>query len=195
MFTERVQATIGLGLIVFVVVRLIRTMLCSRKNKYTGSRNAAGQMHGRGKLCGSNGDVYIGSFKAGRFDGKGVYQFSNGVSSYDGKFQDGLYEGQGVEVYTDGSHYTGNFHLGLREGSGEMVYRNGSWYRGLWKAGAKNGYGEMHYAEAGKIVAVFRGEFEMGKRHGRGVFRKKDGTVDKKLYVHGKPVKNLTGFE
>lgn len=46
-------------------------------------------MHGYGKYRTSNGDVYEGNFKDGKFEGQGVYYFAQHGFKVSGDFQAG----------------------------------------------------------------------------------------------------------
>ena len=50
--------------------------------------------HGKGSDLFSNGDVFVGNYKNGKFDGYGQYIWAEG-SIYDGDFRDGLKHGRG----------------------------------------------------------------------------------------------------
>jgi hypothetical protein len=71
-------------------------------------------MHGEGHLLLPNGDVYRGSFKAGRLDGKGVYIDAAG------------------RLYDDG------FVAGLRHGPAQVVEVNGTAFASVWIAGIED---------------------------------------------------------
>ncbi len=56
----------------------------------------------------SNGDVYVGEFRAGQLNGKGVYQFKNG-DRYEGEFRNNLIDGNGVFTCANGKTINGPF--------------------------------------------------------------------------------------
>lgn len=56
----------------------------------------------------SNGDVYVGEFRAGQLNGKGVYQFKNG-DRYEGEFRNNLIDGSGVFTCANGKTINGPF--------------------------------------------------------------------------------------
>lgn len=55
-----------------------------------------------------NGDTYVGEFRAGQLNGKGVYQFANG-NRYEGEFRDNHIQGNGVFTCANGKIIPGPF--------------------------------------------------------------------------------------
>ena len=51
---------------------------------------------------------YIGEFKNGMRDGKGIYYWNNG-DRYEGDFRNGKYEGKGIYYYNNGERYEGDY--------------------------------------------------------------------------------------
>ena len=116
---------------------------------YTGDLSATGQRHGQGRLRLLNGNVYVGGFVEGLFEGQGVYQFKATGTTYEGGFVRGKPEGRGRETYGEGSRYEGEFRGGEREGEGRMEYGNGGAYEGGWRAGKKHGRGRVRETKEG----------------------------------------------
>lgn len=56
----------------------------------------------------SNGDTYVGEFRAGQLNGKGVYQFANG-NRYEGEFRDNHMQGTGIFTCANGKTIPGPF--------------------------------------------------------------------------------------
>ena len=92
------------------------------------------------------GDQYIGQFKYGFPEGKGIFIFSSG-KKYEGEILAGSYQGNGKFTYEDGSSYEGEFGTvkggythgtlyptsdGLRHGYGVRRFCNGDRYEGEW---------------------------------------------------------------
>jgi hypothetical protein len=71
--------------------------------RYTG-RLRAGRPDGKGVYDYSNGDRYEGGFYAGQYDGQGVYTFANGAR-YDGDFVEGASTRSGMLQLIDGRHF------------------------------------------------------------------------------------------
>lgn len=46
---------------------------------YNGARNGQGERDGHGEAYHSNGDKYVGEYKAGKRNGFGKYRFKNGA--------------------------------------------------------------------------------------------------------------------
>lgn len=58
----------------------------------------------------SNGNLYIGEFKNGEYNGNGRFTSLNGFE-YFGKYKDGYYDGKGTYTW-NGVKYTGDFSRG-----------------------------------------------------------------------------------
>lgn len=118
----------------------------------------------------SNGDLFIGSYKNGKFDGKGKYFWSNG-SAYVGNFVDGNREGEGkwISNIIDGDIYVGLYKRDKKEGKGKYIWNKGCVFEGSFKADLKHGDGRVHYQdgkevkglwEYGKLKTIFKSEIE-----------------------------------
>ena len=80
----------------------------------------------------SDGSTYVGEWRHGNRDGKGVYTTLEGV--YDGEYVDDYKEGQGVFTWPkSGFVYEGHFKRGCREGRGVMTYPGKTQENGLWR--------------------------------------------------------------
>ncbi len=110
--------------------------------------------NGEGRIEEPNGDIYVGNFTNGKFDGYGMYYYYKGehmYARYDGHFAAGKRDGEGVLDNYDGGYklkgtfkadkvegkatltfydvqgsYTGNFISNLPSGSGTITYADGS---------------------------------------------------------------------
>ena len=89
---------------------------------------------GYGKTTLSDGSVYEGQFKDGKFDGKGQLDFAD-QRQYTGEFKNGLFDGNGVLTYADGSKYEGEFKEGRLSGQGVITYSDSTQYKGQFKDG------------------------------------------------------------
>lgn len=98
-------------------------VFCSNPDgsSYEGYVNCSGEYEGRGKYTFSNGEKYIGQFRASEMHGYGIAHFASG------------------------DRYEGNFHLDKRSGKGIIYYADGDKYDGLWLEGKKNGKGVYYY--------------------------------------------------
>ena len=147
-------------------------------NVYEGEFKA-GKYEGRGVFRHADGDVYEGEFKAGFAEGRGVYRWANG-NVYDGEWKADKKEGRGVYRYATGAVYDGEWKADKREGRGVYRYASGRVYDGEWKAGLL-GRGVMRYANGD----VYDGEYKADKKEGRGVFRYANGEVYSGFYKQG----------
>lgn len=110
--------------------------------------------NGEGRIEEPNGDIYVGNFTNGKFDGYGMYYYYKGehmYARYDGHFAAGKRDGEGVLDNYDGGYklkgtfkadkvegkatltfydvqgsYTGNFASNLPSGSGTITFADGS---------------------------------------------------------------------
>ena len=77
---------------------------------------------GNGKYIWENGTYYIGEFKDGLINGKGIRYRKSGNILYDGEFVNDKFEGNGKYIWKDGKYYIGEFKNGLINGIyGKMV--------------------------------------------------------------------------
>ncbi len=75
---------------------------------WTGEFKNDSQWNGRGTICYTNGNKYVGELVNGKCKGKASYYWANG-DKYDGEFVNGKIEGQGTYINKDGSTWTGEF--------------------------------------------------------------------------------------
>ena len=82
--------------------------------------------YSNGKLYYGNGDYYIGPFKNGKKEGKGVEYYKNNKFKYIGNFVDDKYEDdKGQFYYENGEVYTGQFQKGIIYGKGIKTDNHG----------------------------------------------------------------------
>jgi len=88
-----------------------------------------GAMNGKGiKKC-TTGDVYMGSFAADSYQGKGVMFYSDG-RTYSGSFVNNSPEGAGIMQSPGGKIYIGMFKDGMYEGDGVLFLGTGERWEG-----------------------------------------------------------------
>lgn len=157
----------------------------------------SGRPHGRGHMKFADGGEYEGDYVDGFYEGRGTLTMPPAAAAtsfvkYTGDFVRGRQSGNGTMWYADGSSYTGQWANGLREGRGRHTgtrgeSTEGDWlagrpvhatvvlppstnpdaparYVGTFKDGAYSGQGKMTLVSG----AVYDGEWQSGKRHGRG---------------------------
>ena len=98
----------------------------------------------------TNGDLYVGDFKSGKYHGYGTYTFVSGAK-YVGEYRDGTYHGQGTYTFASGENYIGEHRNGKRNGQGVMTLANGNKYIGGYKDNNLDGQGTI-YAANGSIL-------------------------------------------
>ena len=67
------------------------------------------KIEGNGKYIYKSGYYYIGQFKNGERNGKGIQYYPNGNIRYEGDFVDDLYDGNGKVFFEGGQYYVGQF--------------------------------------------------------------------------------------
>jgi hypothetical protein len=102
-------------------------------------------LDGRATATYPNKDTFVGEFKDGKKNGKGVYTFASGAK-YDGEYVDNKKQGLGTYNAPDGGKYIGYWYEDKRHGQGVYNYPSGDKYKGEWKNGAKHGRGTYTYA-------------------------------------------------
>lgn len=115
-------------------------------------------------------DKYVGSIKAGKADGQGIYYYTDG-SIYEGYFKAGEFTGKGTMKWKSGDEYVGNWINSKKDGQGIIKWANGNSYKGDWKNDAINGTGTYTWANG----TVYTGEFENYNKSGNGTIKWIDG--------------------
>ncbi|KAL9180595.1 hypothetical protein ACHAXT_011048 [Thalassiosira profunda] len=122
------------------------------------------------KITYAKGDVYEGEIRNGLRHGRGVYSYyrlANGsvCNVYDGQWQDGKRHGRGKMTYASGNVYEGEWKDDKKHGRG-MTFASGSVYDCQWKNGTMQRWAKITYANGD----VYEGEISgYGLRHGKGV--------------------------
>ena len=150
-----------------------------------------GKWHGFGIMKIKSGLVpgqYIGEWKDGVRDGKGLEVYEDG-ESYNGTWYNNVYHGNGTVVYNDSSAYTGDMYHGQWHGAGrrtlpskdilvgtffqgglhsngECIFHDGRHYTGGFKDTLKSGDGILTYPSGDR----YEGPFENGVEHGKATF-------------------------
>ena len=126
----------------------------------------------------SNQEVYAGTLRDGRRQGKAVFQAADGTIQI-GEWKNGTQQGAGIWIQSLGDElvvYFGEFLEGCFHGKGiQMRYHEHVWsvsYCGTWENGKKNGIG-LCSLDSGEF---FHGSFRGGAMTGLGEIILKDGT-------------------
>jgi hypothetical protein len=114
----------------------------------------ANVIHGRGTLTKANGDIYIGEFENGLFNGEGEYRWAGSQLKYKGQYRNGQMHGCGV-LHNHNGIYEGSFTHGFMNGKGIMTFYNGDKYSGEFKDSTMSGYGCYRLADGCKITGIF----------------------------------------
>lgn len=140
-----------------------------------------------------DGRFYIGEWKEGKYDGKGILVNKGPDSMYSGEWKTGkacgkgyyissefkrsgqwlhdTLHGFGTEVYLKKCHgkdekYEGEFQNGHRSGYGIYFYWNGDRYEGNWISESKYGSGKYIWSSGAQFIGTFVGN----DREGKGTF-------------------------
>jgi hypothetical protein len=136
-------------------------------------------MEGQGSIHFPDGSNYTGSLKDGMMHGQGTFHDTTNQTVYVGDFFHSQKHGLGEEAHADGSVYVGPFVNGIRSGDEGCLYRqtpNGRSlvYKGEWVNNTMTGQGKNDELST-PCAGFYSGEFQDGKRHGRGTFVSADG--------------------
>ena len=154
------------------LVQQLEPYMTKTKYGYEGDRNAAGEMHGKGRFSYSNGDVYEGMFLHNERHGQGKLYFCTG-SVYEGYFHHDAMNTHGTFEYANGDVYVGENKRSLKDGYGKYTYANGDIYEGTYRNDKKDGAGKYTYASGN----VYEGHFLNNMKHGDGRFTYSNGDV------------------
>lgn len=148
---------------------------------YEGSLNA-NEMGDFGKMTFSNGSIYKGYWKDGKFNGLGFLKLSNPAVTYIGLWENGMRHGKGELKYADGAGYIGDWENDKKTGIGKMTYRDHSYYDGTWEDDKYSGQGKMRFSNG----EIYIGSWADGLRDGYGKIRYLDGTIYRGYWKNGK---------
>jgi hypothetical protein len=120
-----------------------------------------------------------GAFIDGKQTGPGKRR--DPIGRYVGTFKDGLYDGKGLYVRPDGMRYDGEWRNGNFDGHGKLSFASGLRYEGQFRANAYSGYGRMVLPNGDR----YDGEYVMSAPHGTGVYTSADGATFAGRWNHG----------
>ena len=130
---------------------------------------------GKGKYVWKNGAYYEGNYKNNRRDGYGIQVFpaSSKLLIYEGEWVEDKSEGKGKLTWKDGKLYEGDFKNGFMEGEGIIKFDSGNKcgrFEGQMVAGKFCGDGILTWKDSNDNgLFLYRGTFENGKKHGKGI--------------------------
>jgi hypothetical protein len=110
------------------------------QGEFQGKLNANNLPHGTGIMKYSDGRVYSGEWKDGRWHGKGRATFSNG-DVFEGMYYEDQRHGLGIYQWNDGREFKGGFFNDQRSGHGEYTWPDGAKYSGEFQKGLRHGEG------------------------------------------------------
>jgi len=134
-----------------------------------------------------NNGKYIGEFKNGVREGKGIFIWNNDSKSergsrngkkdgkgkkhsnegdrYEGEWKNGVMEGRGIYYFNDGDRYEGDFKNNKSDGKGTYYWNDGDKYDGEWKDDEREGKGIYYWSNGDR----YEGDFKNNKKEGKGV--------------------------
>ncbi|VHV72180.1 MORN repeat-containing protein [Clostridioides difficile] len=110
----------------------IGNMLYNSKDEYIGTWKN-GKKDGKGIYKWSDGCIYAGEFKGGKMEGYGICYNSKGEVLYEGEWKNNLIHGKGTYIWEKGKKYIGEFMHGKKHGQGTFYLNNELVYEGTWK--------------------------------------------------------------
>ena len=113
----------------------------------------------------NKGDIYIGNFENGLFNGYGKLIEKNGTI-HQGFYKEGKYNGFGKIKFNNGAYYLGYFIKGKKNGFGIYYFENKDFYIGEWKDDNRDGFGLYFQKEKN----IYYGEFSNNFKNGLGIF-------------------------
>lgn len=92
---------------------------------------------GRGRWVHPNGETYEGEYVANKQEGRGVYTFPDTGKRYVGHWRGGAMNGKGVYYFNSerSAYYFGNYTNDKKDGSGFYLYENGVATMQKWQSG------------------------------------------------------------
>ena len=140
--------------------------------------------YGWNKYINENGIIYIGLFKNGKLNGKGIKYLKNENNIpiiYKGDFIDGLKKGEGIEENENGK-YEGHFENDKKNGKGKYYFNTGDFYEGDFNDNLFNGKGHFKWNKNGN---EYIGEYTNGIMNGEGLYKWNDKQYYKGQYKNG----------
>ena len=127
------------------------------------------------------GILYIGLFKNGYLNGKGIRFQKNHNLLYKGDFINNLREGEGIEK-GNGGKYEGSFENDKRSGKGKIYFDSGDYYEGDFSDNKFNGTGHFIWKKNGH---EYIGDYLNGIIHGNGLYKWNKDQYYKGQYING----------
>jgi len=92
------------------------------------------QQSGEGRQTWTDGRIYEGQFRYGKFDGSGrmVWHTQQGMLIYEGQYENDAKHGVGKFLWPDGRVYDGDWKHGKRWGRGVYINSRGERKEGAW---------------------------------------------------------------
>ena len=162
------------GNFIYPISNFLNDIIIYNNDQYEGDL-VSDKYEGKGKYSYDDGQYYIGEWKNGLRNGKGVQYYKNGDIEYEGDFVNDKYEGNGKYIWEDGSYYIGEWKNGLCNGKGTEYNKNGDIvYEGDFINDKHEGNGKLIFPDGRYYI----GEFKKGKFDGKGVIHYKNGDIE-----------------
>ena len=115
----------------------------------------------------------------GQKSGRGTFTSAVTGDVYSGEYAEDDRGGYGVCSYGAGAVYEGAWAAGQRSGQGTLRQPDGGSYTGDWLEDMFHGEGQLISLGPGGGSFEYHGEFRRGNRHGRGVCRYADSSMQR----------------
>ncbi len=137
-------------------------------------------LHGRGEYSSSD-FRYNGEFKDGKKQGRGVYEWKNGMR-FEGDFANDSPNGRGIWLFATGDKYEGEVKNSEITGKGVFITKSGDKIDGSFNNAKANGRVQYAFANGDK----YDGDMAQGQMTGKGVYVTKLGDRTEANFVDGR---------
>lgn len=138
------------------------------------------QFTGWNRKITTEGTLFIGLFKNGILNGKGLRYSNNNNHLYKGDFVNDLREGMGIDE-SSGAKYIGDFVADKKTGKGKITFESGDTYEGDFVQNAFNGNGHYKWKNGHEYI----GEYKDGMFNGKGLYKWSEKEYYKGDYKNG----------
>ena len=141
----------------------------------------ADEFTGWNRKIDEKGTLFVGLFKQGQIQGKGLRYVQSSNHLYKGEFVNGIREGKGVDI-SSGAKYEGDFKDDKKQGQGKITFESGDTYEGGFENNTFNGQGHYKWKKNGH---EYIGEYVNGYFHGKGLYKWSEQEYYKGDYENG----------
>jgi len=166
------------GNFIYPIINLFNGNIIYSNDQYEGDF-VNDKFEGKGKYNYDDGKYYIGEWKNGLRNGKGIFYSKTGNIEYEGDFVNDKYEGNGKYIFVDGGYYIGEWKNGVCNGKGKEYNTNGDIeYEGDFINDKHEGNGKAILPDGRYYIW----EFKNGECNGKGTIYNKNGNIEYEGY-------------